>query len=380
MNILVYSGPETVQTSLSHTLSVLRSLALPNYTVQAITNQSLVNHPWTTSCALLVLPGCRNWYSPSTVAPIRSYVEGGGSLLAFGAGLRSSRGLTSSFATFSLGQEIPSLKFQDRKSGTAYYPIFQSDDAPKEVSVEHDKSEIIQIIRTSQDRLKIEVDDAPSAEVLARYEGEEEVAAVSCDVGQGKLVIWSPSLEYPTTSNESKRWDILHHSLTLLRLQLPDSTQRTFSSRPLPLFLTGSPSIPGIVSKVVQALSPPPPPTDLRVFVDENDKFHFHDDSEVDEVLRRSHTRFKNETDPNLWQPKDIIVYRDGQLPTPDQTPLFDITKYYEYLAEAKTRFGLRNEDTEWSIGDAFMYSEIVTSTQTMLDKYDIIPHGLYKR
>ena len=84
MNVLVYSGPEVLQSSLPILTSTLRSLLLPNYTVQTIASHTLINHPWAPSCALLVIPSFSSTTSGSDFTDrLSKFVNDGGSILAF---------------------------------------------------------------------------------------------------------------------------------------------------------------------------------------------------------------------------------------------------------------------------------------------------------
>ena len=60
MNVLVYDGPGASKKSLAYSLSTLKTLLLPHYTVQTITPKALATEPWAANCALLVLPGGRD--------------------------------------------------------------------------------------------------------------------------------------------------------------------------------------------------------------------------------------------------------------------------------------------------------------------------------
>src|SRR5438270_5817664 len=60
MNVIVYAGPEVLPLSLSNAIASLRTLLLPHYTVQPISQPALLAQPWKSSCALLVVPQIRN--------------------------------------------------------------------------------------------------------------------------------------------------------------------------------------------------------------------------------------------------------------------------------------------------------------------------------
>ncbi|KAF9781365.1 biotin-protein ligase [Thelephora terrestris] len=89
MNVFIYSGPEVIQSSLPLLTNTLRSLLLPNYTVQSITQHALINHPWAPTCALLVIPSFSSTTSGSELTTrVSRYVNDGGLLLAFSVGAK----------------------------------------------------------------------------------------------------------------------------------------------------------------------------------------------------------------------------------------------------------------------------------------------------
>ncbi|KAI7217375.1 hypothetical protein KC333_g4277, partial [Hortaea werneckii] len=57
INVLVYSGPGSTTDSVRHATWSLRRLLGPHYAVLTISADQLLKEPWTTSCALLVMPG-----------------------------------------------------------------------------------------------------------------------------------------------------------------------------------------------------------------------------------------------------------------------------------------------------------------------------------
>src|ERR1700733_3252757 len=127
MNVLVYSGPEVLQTSLKNTLSTLRSVLIPHYTVQTISQESLASQPWSAGCALLVFPGCSELSPSPFVTIIRRYVEDGGAFLALSAGATyssSSRVLDLDSIGISGLSKDQTLRFYDKATSSYLYPTF----------------------------------------------------------------------------------------------------------------------------------------------------------------------------------------------------------------------------------------------------------------
>jgi biotin--protein ligase len=225
--------------------------------------------------------------------------------------------------------------------------------------------------------------------VLARYidnDVEGAVAGVLYTVGHGKIILWASSPEYPLTEEpassitmaaslspaaidlaEHRRLNLMKHTLLLLGLQVPEDSATI--CRPLPQFLASHFIKPHIVSLIANSIAAPQPGTELSAFEDANDKFRFLVLSESGPLLRDSRRAATTRTDPSTWQPKHIIVCPDGQLPDHEQTPLFDIGLFFSALSSARKKDEVSEDAEPWGIGDALLYGEAVTSTQTMLDK-----------
>lgn len=377
MNVLIYSGPEVLQVSLKGTLSSLRSILIPHYTVQTISRESLASQPWSSSCALLVFPGCYD-LSPFPSTPIvRNYVESGGALLALSTGgtLSSSTGLDLSSLSISGLSKNQSLRFFDKVTETYLYPQFHSggdvttsSDVLKMVS-----GDVVEHIQQIGSTVLTGVDEAKNARGLARF--GEKVVAVRCDLSKGKAAVWAAGIELPLATSvstvwETKRRSVLQDTLRELGLHIPSEDQIA-TSYPLPQFLIAPPSKARIVNQVIDALARSPNATSLTTFEDKNDKLQFHDFHDSDKILQEARSRSNRdiEPDPTSWQPKHVIVCRDGALPSNRQTPLFDVGLFFDELIAARKAIGFPEDSKSWGMGEALLYGEAVTSTQTMIDK-----------
>lgn len=394
MNVLVYTGPEILQVAANHALVTLRSTLVPHYTVQSITRQALSVEPWQKSCALLVLPKSRNRFISSTSKQIKDFVESGGICLLLGTGANAvprSGGLGTGITSLSFGQEEEfetPLKFYD-KLNNCYITFDEGVD-------EKLKEETICILRTStsatidgiyntNDTKLRGFGDLKGVAVLANW--DSELAGLSMAVGRGKIAVWGPSIEYPLTEEplssliekssklssektkefEKSRRELIRTTLTELGLHIPEEKQKI--TRPLPQFLTSVPFKPNIVSQILNAIAAPQLGDQLTILKDSNDEFYFHPLQESLETLRGARKKSETASDPATWQPKDIIVCPDGKLPSSDLTPLFDLGLYYETLSALRSGAGLKAFSESWGMGESLLYGEVVTSTQTMLDK-----------
>ncbi|KAF5325174.1 hypothetical protein D9619_009794 [Psilocybe cf. subviscida] len=359
MNVLVYSGPEIAQNSLNGVLSALRVVLLPHYTVQPITHQALTTQPWQSSCALLVLPRSKQRVGSSITTPIVKFVEEGGKYLAIGtsasATLRSG-GIGSGLTTLNFGQDAEEAPFRffDRVAN-AYITFEEAPNVESGVtSLKTSDGTVVDGLHDTGATL-IGFSDLKNASIHAtRPDGS--AAAVIAGASKGRISLWGPDVA------DAASHKLLISTLTGLGLQIPQDPST--NARPTAQFLTGNPSKVDIVARITAAIAAPRPGDQLTSFKDANDEFRFHVYEESASVLEASRV---GSTDPATWQPKGVIVYPDGKLPPRALTPLFDVELFYDALEAA--RGATAASFSPWGLGDALMYGEVVTSTQTMLDK-----------
>jgi biotin--protein ligase len=389
MNVLVYAGPEVPQTSLTSTLSTLRSVLVPYYSIQKVSLASLGSHPWTASCALLVLPAGSNLSLASAVTAVSTYVENGGAFLAFGAGAKySPRSVRVAQFLGSTSSSVDRvLQFFDNGTASYIHPTFHSgsNGRPRSVSIRRTSGETLENIHDSGANSFVGLEDAKNIKILARYlEGDEEgkVAAVKCVFGKGGAILLCPNLESPITQvsapsltpeiialAEQKRQKFVQDTLADLGLHPPSFEERRIS-RPLPQFLVSYEARLAAVSQILEALAAPSPASQLSVFEDSHDVFHFHPLEQSSLILQEARsTSNRVSCEASVREPKHIVVCPDGQLPDAQQTPLFDLALYFDTLYTARKKDGCARRDDSLGFGEAVLYGEVVTSTQTMLDK-----------
>ncbi|TFK53166.1 class II aaRS and biotin synthetase [Heliocybe sulcata] len=383
MNILVYSGPEVISASLAQSLTSLRTLLLPNYTVQAVTSQSLANHPWGAACALLVFPSCLSApSSPKVTEAVNNFVNAGGAYLGLSSGAKFAGRVT-----MPDGQ----LRFDDKRTATSIYPTFRSNSEATTATL-RSRADGNTEWRVNQDGSSsfIDIPDSPHVSVLARYSNGGVAGISYLSPGGLKLAIWSPSLEYtlaetplsPDELRESEqlRLALLRDTLRSLGLHLPEDRP---PNCPLPQFLVAPPSRSDIVPHILSALQleVPSDGTAPAILSDANDTFHFHSYSNGVTALQQARVT-SLETSQLMkeeeWQPKHVVVCSTEQRPTSEHTPLFDVDRYFGSLHSARKQEGLdERERDSWGMGEALLYGEVVSSTQTMLDKNPRLLHGL---
>ena len=395
MNVLVYAGPEVQQTSLDHTLSSLKFILFPHYSVQPITQRALIIQPWAATCALLVIPQCRaRFLSSSASKPIQEYLEDGGAYLGLGTGaLYSPRGLITGLANLNLGissGEDTRLRFFDKFNSNYIYPETSGGEGtPGLVQLRLPDGQALKRVFDAGIGEFVGFEDAKGVVVLAHYADREEGAAagVAIDVSGGKIALWSPNIEYPLSeepasslldqstppseveSLEVGRRKLLKATLIQLGLQIPEREGKSIA-RPLPQFLTSTPTKPHIVSTIIQALSPT---SQLENFKDANDTFQFVSLADSSKLLEETRTNVFTPSDPSTWQPKHIVLCSNGDLPSRELTPLFDLDLFFKSLTIAREQKDLTTDSegstSSWGVGEALLYGEAITSTQTMLDK-----------
>lgn len=400
MNVLVYNGPGVSKTSLTHTLSTLRTLLLPNYTVQTITPQSLASDPWPANCALLVLPGGRDLPYVNDLKTsnerVATYVRGGGSFLGLCAGAY----YACRRVEWEMGsdQEVTGerpLRFFNGIGRGCVYPGFQyaTENGARAVSLLSSVS-----LTSSNEQFDglyyngggefVDAHLLADTSILAKYmEGDAvgKSAGVHCRVGEGNAVLWAIHPEYPLTLEpaasavrntrsdlmdhleqlESRRWELMKDSLRLLGLNLPSVTDIK-AMHPLPQFLTSTPAMAPAIATMLDSLAKDLIDTEPIVLKDRSDTFHFHRSPYTSDLFDR--IQVSQDIDISENPARKIIVLTDGIKPSPEATRAFNIVQYYSDLEVAQNERGLTVERPQ-KIGETLLYGEVVTSTQTILDK-----------
>ncbi|KAI0685185.1 hypothetical protein BC835DRAFT_1290884 [Cytidiella melzeri] len=363
MNVLVYTGPEVMQTSASRAISSLRSVLYPHYAVQAVSQQTLTSGPWSSSCALLVFPACRLPLPTSVASSIKSFVENGGAFLGLQAGMRAGSLLGAGGLNYS-------FRLQDPVSGSSLYCTFPSneDSSPQLVPVSLRDEEVVSLLSQTKAVDFDGIERVQNARVVAHYPESKSIAAAAASVGSGNVVLWGPHLEVAISQEssglssdeaqtlEGRRQSMLRTTLSILGLNLPLSDPNS-PLYPLPQFLLASRQ--GIVSHILEVLSVTVP----GQFKDAHDTFSFHAAPHAETLLQQGRTA----NDPE--EVRHIIAFTDGSYPSTNLTPRFDTAAYFIELASARGKTEHTTAPDSWSIGDALFYGEAVTSTQTLLDK-----------
>ncbi|KAJ8509040.1 hypothetical protein ONZ45_g8757 [Pleurotus djamor] len=371
MNVLVYTGPEVAQASFSSALARLRSILQPHYTVQSITQQALSFQPWTTACALLVLPQCHSPFRSKSVSAIQAFVENGGAFLGLSTGaIFSSNGLdpeVTSMITMTSTPGQPLLRFRHMLKTGYLYPTYAAGGdgglPPKNHTILLEDGSMVNVPKMLKNSFKNVLQLEGMASILATYEGGE-CAALLYGLGKGRVALWGPV--HAAHLDSALPEHLLSFLLSKLQLQVPSPQEIT---HPHPQFLMGIPSSVGVAQSILHSLSIAYPLSSPVKLEDVNDSFLFHPDASIGTTIQEALAAFKDVNDPAGWQPKHVIVCADGTLPSKEDTPLFDCSAFFAALMDARKKDQIVPSGGTWAIGDAFVYSKAVTSTQTLLDK-----------
>ncbi len=411
MNVLIYSGPEVAPLSLTHALTSLRSVLFPHFTVQPISQSALLTQPWKASCALLVLPqiqSSEHGFVSTASRHITEYVETGGKFMVFGAGasVRPRLGFGSGLTGLTIGLEeaqplaLPLTFFDNAIKRYVTFDLSEDnleernqEGSPIIVSLVSEDGTVLKHVYKTNSRELVGFEGLSSVSILARHaDNENSVSCLAMKIDNGILALLNPNIEHPLNqepvsslpssvdveSSETSRRRFLRGILRNLGLDLPDNDTPAVGSRPLPQFLACTPRHSTIVSKIVDTLfksqSSSLTGENLKVLKDAEDKFHFHpfhSKERVELLALSGRAETQDHGEISNWQPKHILVCEDGMLPGRQMTPLFNFELYFEALRRAREQEGLkdREEDGSWGIGEALLYGEVVTSTQTMLAK-----------
>ena len=330
MNVLVVSSKPTI-------FGLLRSILSPNYAVQPIALDALVDKPWASTCALLVMLSASGSDLAPAVSAINTYIRNGGSLLAIGAS-----------AAMTEPEDIGVVRLSDL-SLTFRLPV-NSHSVGIKLATGDQLADVTDSV--DSDGLDALV-HAPGIEVLATYAPPSPSTKIAA-VRYKRAVIWRPHIDNDSTPPASVN-TALRNSLSALGLQLP--SQETPETEPLlPQFLASSKARPHAVGRILAALGGSLGTFDFKDTTNK-DTFRFHPLQDAASVLQLPPSDVKH-----------IIACGGGELPAADLTNLFNLKEYFRSLDDARTPTE-ENDDGSWGFGEVILYGEVVTSTQTMLDK-----------
>ncbi|KAL9004619.1 MAG: hypothetical protein Q9188_002586 [Gyalolechia gomerana] len=421
MNILVYSGNGSTAESVKHCLYSLRRLLSPTYAVITVNGDAIIKEPWTASCALLVFPGgadlgyCRTLNGDGN-RRISQYVDRGGRYLGFCAGgyYGSKR------CEFEVGNKkmevvgnrelafYPGTCRGCAFSGFVYHSEAGTRAAPIKVSkTALPKGSVPDTFRTYYNGGGVFV-DAPKfkdngVEILASFTeeldidpGEGSASVVYCKVGDGAALLTSTHPEFAAVNLDSdvdipgldkvvnalkeddqQRIDFLKGCL--LKLGLSVNQEQTAIPSLSRLHLSSA--VVADTAKLVEALEDIITMQDGEEYIkDENDIFYLEKPAtwslgSLANALPGSSMKGPgNEQSDNAEDQDKIIDYNkivkrlvihDKDQPESKDTPYFNHQAFFANLAH----YDGQSRESHGTFGKTLLYGEVVTSTNTMLEK-----------
>ncbi|TVY52737.1 Biotin--protein ligase [Lachnellula cervina] len=426
MNVLVYSGNGSTIESVRHCLYTLRRLLAPNYAVIPVTDTAIIKEPWTSSCALLVFPGgadlgyCRSLNGEGN-RRIEQYVRRGGAYLGLCAGAYYG----SSRCEFEVGNgklEVIGPRelsfFPGTCRGCAFKGfVYHSEAGAKAVQLkvikEAFKTGILpQTFRSYYNGGGLFVDAGKYAdkgvEILATYAdqtdvegGDRPAAVVYCKVGEGGALLTGPHPEFAAVNldpnadgpgypkvvkalaeDDESRVNFLKACLAKLGLVISQETSSVPSLSRLHLSSQHHFFISELLASWESIISKEDGEEYIR---GENDTFHLEQQSSrwsmgslvkslpLPGVSGESEELVADQTadavsvdrivDYNTI-PKRIIPH-ETEWPGTKETPYFNHHSFYANLQ----RYQREGTGEAEEFGNTLLYGEVVTSTNTLLDK-----------
>lgn len=373
MNVLVYPSTHPHAASVHRLLS---SILVPHYLPQIVSPDALAvpESPWQTACGLLVLLA-----APDHHAGVRQYAESGGRILSLGVNARRSQGLfglhddTVSLGSVGLGllQDTSVLRLVDRKA-SLHLSFPSQASAPATVSYGGKETPTTRVPSAS-------LDLGEGVRVLGRYADDKTLAGALSE--SGTIALWSCAPPLPE--------HLLIPTLSALglRFNFPESAQgQRPGSSLLPQLLLVHPKKLDVWRRIAHAVFPDRDletafstldvkddaydvtSTESVVFPDERDIFQFHFARKIPTAdLLSDHPIFNLLSGVPKEEVKDIILTTQPLTAEQEKhyTPFFSPSTFFAALDE----FRPTRKADELLMGDILLYGEVVTSTQTMLDK-----------
>ncbi|KAF7549424.1 hypothetical protein G7046_g8351 [Stylonectria norvegica] len=410
LNVLVYTGTGTTVESVRHCIWSLRRLLSPNYAVIPITESIVLKEPWASTCALLVFPGgadlgyCQALNGEGN-RRISDFVRRGGAYLGFCAGgYYGSRR-----CEFEVGNKMLEV-IGSRELG--FYPGTCRGGAFKGFEYRSERGARVVRLKVVKDALDKDAPeetlsyfngggvfvDAASikerkVEVLATYLDETDVnggdgqaAVVICNVGDGKALLTGPHPEFSGTNlhpqpnipgyadlidvlsaDDEARVNFLKACLIKLGLEVshdeagvPSLSRLHISS----IHETG-------VSELLSSWSDIIEKEDGEEWIKgEGDTFHIQNEETIwsleglQQSLPEANGTVASGVATDYSKIIKKIIAHEKACPHPKLTPQFNHSLYFSSLRRYQD---MEPHAEDW--GNLLMYGEVLTSTNTILEK-----------
>lgn len=414
MNVLVYAGNGTTAECVRHCIESLRLHLSPYYAVVSVSEAAILNDPWMSKTSLLVFPGgadipyCRSLNGEGN-RKIAQFVRKGGKFIGFCAGGY----YASSRCEFQVGQSMEvsgsrELRFFPGTARGCVYPGFtyNSHNGARTTPLKVNDEALPNVDNPVYNYYNgggyfVNASQYPGVEVLASYEEPLEIfgdnndraAVIYCKVGNGDVLLtgshpeFTPSLlkadESPEFSNtiehlrqhDTGRKKFLQACLTKLGLRVNKDIGVTVP-RITPTYLSSYMNQ-SLIVQTVEKLKQNLDIVNGNSWEDTNDTFCLHPETEDDhEYFLEGGSEIVHEYQNADDAVKHIKVFTSRQLPDAKVTPYFNMQTYFDELES----LWKHSNSPPGEIGSLLGYSEVVSSTNTLLDKntrwLPLLPHG----
>ncbi|KAM0164147.1 hypothetical protein ACHAPC_000482 [Botrytis cinerea] len=422
MDVLVYSGNGSTIESVRHCLYTLRRLLSPIYAVIPVSDAVILKEPWTASCALLVFPGgadqgyCRSLNGEGN-RRISQYVRRGGAYLGFCAGgyYGTSR------CEFEVGNKqlevVASRELQFYPGtcrGCAYKGfVYHSEAGAKAAEVKIEGSlqsgNAPQSFKSYYNGGGVFVDAGKfkdqGVEILATYVhpvdvdgGEDPAAVVYCKVGEGGAILTGPHPEFaavnldPTikipgysdlvkdlAADDDSRTKFLKGCLSKLGLTVSEEASAAPSLSRIHLSSVHPPFVPELLASLEEIIEKE---NGEEIIKGENDTLHLERSESswsvqslvkslsdaVVSTAEEKHTIESAKADDGIIDYNAIpkrVIFHETDWPSTKETPYFNHHAFYSNLRLYQQEKLSEAEE----FGNTLLYGEVVTSTNTMLEK-----------
>lgn len=395
MNVLIYEGNGTSTDSVQQAYTTLKSLLGHAYDIIKVNATTLNTEPWQESCSLLVIPGGRDtpYCKDLNSSKIKQYVQEGGRYLGFCAGAY----FASQDIEFEKDTELQvigprDLGFYPGTSRGTMYPgfVYNSEKGARAVPVYSKQQNKSIKAYYNGGGYFVHPEQYDHVKVICTFEKKglsdekEPAAGVLCTVGKGSALLFGFHPEYDvrtvdlsendqqedikkelTASLQDCR-DLLSQSLSSIGLKVQQQIETTVPElTPLYLSTLSKELLQIITNKLLEEADK------NGVFKDSNDCFHISaidEVSSITEQLKQLSVERESQDKCPVLEIKYPQPSANGfQVPGDSYTPYFNLEKFYTALLERRKQ--------EWGggvwyrLGNAALCAEVITSTQTVLDK-----------
>ncbi|KAI8888267.1 class II aaRS and biotin synthetase [Backusella circina FSU 941] len=415
MNVLLYNGNGTSPHCVKQTFLTLKRALGHAYDIIKVDAATLSTEPWEETCSLMVMPGGRD--SPycedldgAGTDKIRRYVENGGHYLGLCAGAYfGAKEIEFEVGTPYQVKGPRQLGFFPGLVRGCMYPGFKynSDQGARAVQVKVSREILDSLPSGYPQAFKsyyngggyfVKVNGSDQVKAICHFtekglasDDEEAIAGVECKVGHGTAVLLGIHPEFDITLEEledNQNRDAIKAELIESYPYCQEFLRTIFSKMGLKVLIEKSQTevpaltpiylstITGELLEAVKGKMKKEIDVATGLLCDTNDIFHIaemgHQDAEaiVSQMEKLSVEREADEKPPVLqilYPAATIGSDKVPVMPPPSWTPLFSPETFFNAL---KTRRQQEWGGGSWySLGNALFYTDVITSTQTVLDK-----------